>query len=300
MTIPDTTSAEGFDSYIGGRRLALSRGPAWRGVRASVYVALPSGTTRTPAVSEPLLQWTISGEVEVEEREDGGPWIRSLIKKDSLFLTSTSGPYECRWKTLSAEPFEYMMVLVGLPLLQCAFEEVFGTDAPRAQLRDVSGFYDETLSALMVQLRNELKKRKASALIVQGLAQVIAAHLAQNYAQVIERPHNGSPSLPGYKLRQITDWMAEHFVEDFNLDQLAALSGLSKFHFHRLFKSAVGVSPSSFHTNLRMEVARKLLRETKRSITDVSLEVGYSNSSYFAQVFRKEAGISPSNYRRQK
>jgi len=300
MPIPDATSAEGFDSYIGGKRLAVSRGPAWRGIRASVYVAPPSGATRTPAVNEPLLQWTISGEVEVEEREDNGPWVRSLIEKNSLFLTSTSGPYECRWKTLSEEPFEYMMVLVRLPLLQRAFEEVFGADAPRAQLRDVSGFYDETLSALMVQLRNELKKRKASPLAVQGLAQVIAAHLAQNYAQVIEKPHNGSPSLPGYKLRQVTDWMAEHFVEDFNLDQLASRAGLSKFHFHRLFKSAVGVSPSSYHTNLRMDAARRLLRETKKSITDIAFEVGYSNSSYFAQVFRKEAGLSPSDYRRPK
>jgi AraC family transcriptional regulator len=193
-----------------------------------------------------------------------------------------------------------MMVLLGLPLLQRAFEEVFGADAPRAQLRDVSGFYDEMLSSLMLYLRSELKKRKASALAVQGLAHVIAAHLAQNYAEVIEKPHNGSPSLPGYKLRQITDWMAEHFDEDFNLDQLAALSGLSKFHFHRLFRSAVGVSPSSYHTNLRMDAARRLLRETKKNVTEIGLEVGYSNSSYFAQVFRKEAGLSPSDYRRQK
>lgn len=192
------------------------------------------------------------------------------------------------------------MVLVGLPLLQRAFEEIFGVDAHRARLRDLSGFYDETLNALMMQLHNELKKRKASSLAVQGLAQVIAAHLAYNYAEVIENLHNGSPALPGYKLRQITDWMAEHFVEDFNLDQLASRAGLSKFHFHRLFKSAVGVSPSSHHTNLRMEAARRLLRETKKSVTDIALETGYSNSSYFAQVFRKEAGLSPSDYRHQR
>ena len=51
---------------------------------------------------------------------------------------------------------------------------------------------------------------------------------------------SGSPSLPGYKLRQITDWMAEHIAEEFNLDRLAAQAGLSKFYFNRLFKNCDG------------------------------------------------------------
>ena len=71
--------------------------------------------------------------------------------------------------------------------------------------------------------------------------------------------------------------MAEHVAEDLSLDRLAAQAGLSKFHFHRLFKSAIGVSPARYHINLRMNVARQLLRETKQSVVDVSLDVGYTN-----------------------
>jgi len=96
--------------------------------------------------------------------------------------------------------------------------------------------------------------------------------------------------------RQITDWMAE----DFNLDQLAAQAGLSKFHFHRLFKSAVGEAPSHYHMNLRMHEAKRLLRETKQTVLEVGLEVGYTNPSHFAQIFRRETGLSPSDYRRQR
>ena len=50
-------------------------------------------------------------------------------------------------------------------------------------------------------------------------------------------------------------------LKNLNLDRLAAQAGLSKFHFHRLFKSAMGVSPSRYHINLRMNLARQLLRE---------------------------------------
>jgi len=94
--------------------------------------------------------------------------------------------------------------------------------------------------------------------------------------------------------------MTEHVVEDFDLAQLAALAGLSKYHFHRLFKSAIGVSPSRYHTNLRMELARRLLRESKKSVVEVALEVGYSNPSHFAQLFRRQTGLCPSDYRRKR
>jgi len=45
--------------------------------------------------------------------------------------------------------------------------------------------------------------------------------------------------------------------------------------------------------------AKRLLRETKRSVVEIALDVGYFNPSHFAQLFRKETGLSPSDYRRQ-
>jgi AraC family transcriptional regulator len=301
MPIPETTSAEGIELYVGGKCLVAGRGEAWREVRASIFT-LPSrmGTMHIPAVSEPVLVWTTAGEVEVEERENNGPWIRSLIKKRSFFLTTAGAPYDCRWRTLTSEPFEFMMVLVGLPLLQRPLEEVFGAGATHAQLQDVSGFTDVTLDSFVEQLHGELMRRKSSPLFVQGIGQAIAIHLARNYAITVKESRSGSPSLPGYKLRQITDWMAEHAAEDFDLARLAAQVGLSKFHFHRLFKSAIGVSPSRYHINLRMDAARRLLRETKKSVVAVALDVGYTNPSHFAQLFRRETGLSPSDYRRQR
>ena len=69
--------------------------------------------------------------------------------------------------------------------------------------------------------------------------------------------------------------MAENVAEDFSLERLSAQTGLSKLHFQRLFKRATGVSPSRYHINLRMNAARRLLRETKKSVV-VALDVGYA------------------------
>ncbi|HKZ78561.1 MAG TPA: hypothetical protein VJ124_09670 [Pyrinomonadaceae bacterium] len=123
---------------------------------------------------------------------------------------------------MTPEPFESLLVFVELPLLQRALEEVFGADAEHAQLRDVSAFTDVALDSLMERLRDELIRQQSSPLFVQGIAQAIAIHLARNYALTVEESHSGSPSLPGYKLRQITEWLAEHVAADLNLDRLAA------------------------------------------------------------------------------
>jgi hypothetical protein len=88
-----------------------------------------------PAVSEPFLAWTVSGEAEFQEREGKRPWVTHRLKKGSFFLTSGGAPYDCRWKALTAEPFESMAVFIELPLLQRAMEEVFGDDAINARLK---------------------------------------------------------------------------------------------------------------------------------------------------------------------
>jgi len=147
----------------------------------------------------------MSGEVDFQEREDGQPWITNRIKKGSLFLTSGGAPYDVRWRVVSREPCEVMFVFVGLPLLQRALEDVFGGDAADAWLRDASAFNDEGLNSLLGLLRDELMRGQASPLFVEGIAQALAAHLARNYGVTGEESHGGSPSLPGYKLQQITD-----------------------------------------------------------------------------------------------
>ncbi|MBX3736831.1 MAG: helix-turn-helix transcriptional regulator [Candidatus Didemnitutus sp.] len=301
MPIPDKTSAEAYLPYTRSTCLRPSRGKAWHDLKAWIHQPLrETEALAMPGVSEAYLAWTFSGEAEFQEREGNGPWITHRIKAGSFFLTTGGGPYECRWKTLSAEPFLAMMVFVELPLLTRALEEVYGNDAPRVRLRDLSAFTDPDLNWMMEGVRQELMARRASVLRVQGLAHLIATHLARNYAEIPEHTHGTSAALPGFKLKQVTDWIEAHLDEEFDLDALAAKAGLSKFHFHRLFKEATGTSPAKFQLDARMKEARRRLRETKQSVVAIALDTGFSSPSHFAQVFRREAGMTPSEFRRQR
>lgn len=301
MPIPETTSAEAYIPYTRAKCLRPGKGKAWRDLKA--WITEPLRETEAlalPGVNEAYLAWTFSGEAEFQEREGKSPWITHRIRRGSFFLTTGGGPYECRWKALTPEPFLAMMVFLELPLLQCALEEVFGAEAPRVRLRDLSAFTDPDLNWLMERVRDELMVRRASSLRVQGLAQLVATHLARNYAAVASQPATGSPSLPGFKLKQVTDWIEDHLTDEFDLERLAAQAGLSKFHFHRLFRQATGMSPAKYQLTTRIGEARRRLRETKKSIVAVALDLGFSSASHFAQVFRREARMSPSEYRRQR
>lgn len=298
--VPDSTSAEAWDDYNVGKRIVVSHGPAWRDVRLSVFELPQVAETFTmPAVTEPFIAWAASGNAEFQEREGKGPWKNTRVRKGTLFVTAAGAPYDMRWRSLGSEPFEAVLVILSVPLFNSALEEVFGAKAAHARLQDVSGFEDPRLASLLQQLRDEAGRPEASPLFVRGVAQAVAVHLARKYTEVSETA-GGASSLPPFKLRRVTDWMAENLAEEFNLARLAELVGMSAFHFNRLFKRATGVPPSQYQIRLRMDAARRLLRETKLSVIQVGNEIGYSNPSHFARIFRKETGLTPSNYRRQK
>jgi AraC-like DNA-binding protein len=81
------------------------------------------------------------------------------------------------------------------------------------------------------------------------------------------------------------------------LDQIAQHSGLSKYHFLRLFQRTTGLSPVQYLTKIRMDRAVYLLRHTKKSVEVIAQEIGYANSSYFCKVFRRVTGITPHQFR---
>jgi AraC family transcriptional regulator len=147
----------------------------------------------------------MSGEVDFREREYKRPWITNRIKRGSFFLTTGGAPYDVRWKAVKPEPFQAMYVFVELPVLQRALEKIFGADAEKAQLRDISAFTDDALNAFMERLHDELMREEASQLFVSAIAQAIAIHIARNYAESIDDARAVSPSLPGYKLKRVTD-----------------------------------------------------------------------------------------------
>jgi AraC family transcriptional regulator len=190
-----------------------------------------------------------------------------------------------------------MHVYLGLSLLEAAGTEVLSVGHDQFRLRDVSAGRDALISHLLQLILSELAEASVpSETFVQGVAQALAVHLVRCYAD-IDAPAPTHGALPAFKLRRVTDAMADGIGREFSLEALAAEAGLSSFHFSRVFKQSTGFSPSEYFIRMRMAEARRLLRETDRGIIEIGLDIGYSSPSHFAKVFRKAVGVTPSEYR---
>jgi AraC family transcriptional regulator len=112
------------------------------------------------------------------------------------------------------------------------------------------------------------------------------------------RPGPARGGLAPWQARRCTEYLQDHIDENVGLEQLAAIIGLSPFHFARAFRQSTGMPPHRYQLTLRMTQARRMLATTDASVTEIAFAVGYQSSQALARLFRSEMGVSPSDYRR--
>jgi AraC family transcriptional regulator len=122
-------------------------------------------------------------------------------------------------------------------------------------------------------------------------------------AELICRKDPGTIQLePRGKLRRsslirVLDYLNDQLHESPTLEQLADIAGYSPFHFARLFKSTVGVSPHQYLSMQRIQRSQFMLARSDLSITMVATDLGFDSSSHFAAAFRQIVGVTPSAFR---
>lgn len=108
----------------------------------------------------------------------------------------------------------------------------------------------------------------------------------------------------GSQLRDFYIHEAIHYVEhnyqnNISVEDIAAVCGLNRSYFGKIFKLGVGKTPQEFLLNYRMSKAAELLKLTQLSINDIGIAVGYDNSLHFSRAFKNIYGISPREWRNQ-
>ncbi|MCJ7840270.1 AraC family transcriptional regulator [Lederbergia sp. NSJ-179] len=92
----------------------------------------------------------------------------------------------------------------------------------------------------------------------------------------------------------------KHYNEPIGLDDFVSESGLSKYHFTRMFHRTTTMTPLKYLTKIRIDKAMELLRSSDLSIQEIARLVGYANGNYFSKVFHKRIGLSPGQFRESK
>lgn len=99
------------------------------------------------------------------------------------------------------------------------------------------------------------------------------------------------------KLKDVLSYIRKNIDKNITLEELAQVSGMSPRYFCRVFKSMTGRTPIEYVNYYRIETASQMLITTGESVTDIALNCGFNDMSYFSKMFKKLKGISPSKFR---
>lgn len=121
-------------------------------------------------------------------------------------------------------------------------------------------------------------------------------NLGKMQAELIERRENAD-----YNLFEVAkEYIKEHYRTDLTLGELARKTGFSPNYFSKLFRIRTGKTFVQFKKEVRIAKAMELLCQPDKSITEVALDVGYNDTTYFIRAFKDYTGFTPSEYKRKR
>lgn len=160
--------------------------------------------------------------------------------------------------------------------------------------------YDDTYQILMQIKKEYFSKNEFAELTIFSLLLDMFVKLGTNHLVAV----NLFPNMRVYKQKEYRDkfntvieYIDSHYMEDLNIDDIAASTGFSKYHFSRLFKQYTNYTFCAYVTRRRIKVAEEFLAQPDLSITEVALHSGFPSISTFNRVFKQIKGCTPSEYR---
>ena len=102
------------------------------------------------------------------------------------------------------------------------------------------------------------------------------------------------------RINKVVAYINNHLDETLDLKTLANEAALSDFHFHRIFKALKNEAIGGYITRLRLEATARLLRYTSLTIEEIAFNIGYETPASLSKAFKKQYGISPTEYRTNK
>jgi AraC family transcriptional regulator len=242
----------------------------------------------------------ISSSDSLVTRSTGGVVDRAIAQRGTAWLSPT-GPKEGRVALSAPVP---QLLHLYLPTRHFSAESL-GVDINHrtlTSLRYEYSFHDPLVAEIAFAIVAELRTQTAGGrLLAETLAISLAARLIHNRAGasvnrlLLPRSKQG---LDRRRLTRVVDYIGANLEGDLTISQLAKVASLSRFHFARAFKAAVGKSPHQYVSAQRLLRAKELLIRGDESLLDIAVALNFSSQANFTRAFHNGTGMTPGQYRR--
>jgi AraC family transcriptional regulator len=236
---------------------------------------------------------------ELAERYDGESFVeglpRSTLREFTHKLTFVPAGHDFRgWqrpRALTRTTYFYIDPRGSLADPALRFSEI--------EFKPRLFFYDRDLWETALKLKSQIENPGSNhRQYAEALGIVLTHELVRINGDAGLRARLSRGGLAPWQQKRVAEYIEERVADDIPLATLAELARLSPYHFSRSFKRSFGMPPHKYHANRRIERAKRLLANRELSVTTISLDIGFSDTSTFTAAFHRLTGETPSRYRR--
>jgi AraC family transcriptional regulator len=296
-----------FDSEVEGRErgvgnrgsaglLASSVGRGWSGLAAELRSHSGVIAKRNPGADTEICV-DVHGGASVVTLQRDGITDRTVSERGTIWLCPARGPYGV------IEMSDPLPAILHIYLPPSQFSpKSLGEGSDPSAVASLRFFQDPLVAEMAYAITSELQRETSvGSMVIETLASSLAARLVQNHVATLAGDVSARATQAGLDRRRLTrvlDYIGANLEDDLTLARLASIACLSRFHFSRAFKAAVGRPPHYYVSAKRLELAKQLLGKGDQPLVDIALTLKFSCQANFSRAFREATGQTPAQYRR--
>lgn len=281
-------------SVIPSKRCVSSRDLGWRSLLVDVHTGIGWNKTYTAVTTlDPRIGVSLRGQY-LSHYHARGVWRPDVYAPGTTTVLRSDETRRFRFAPLDGAECEFALIYLPLAQLEATIEQL-----RRPGQRTSVPWFNQFLA-----------RDPAIAQVTRSLIEAMRAGVDELYAGTVSAwlsahivvGNRGSDSrrpgeLSDRRLARVIELVTVHFADPLTLEQLAAEAGISKYHFTRVFRQKVGMTPYRFVKETRLAAAREMLVTTDLAVAEIATHCGFTAASHFATAFSQRYGMSPQELR---
>ena len=161
-------------------------------------------------------------------------------------------------------------------------------------------FEDRQLCLLTTELQREMETGwETGSLYNEHLGMSLSIALIQKFNKDVTSYPLVKGGMSKARLQRVLEYVVANSHQDIRLTDLAEIADMSRFHFARLFRMQMGMTPHRYLIEQRLKQAKALLRLDTTSVAEIAIETGFTSPGHFSRAFRRYVGVSPTEWKGQ-